>query len=131
MACSEFSAEGLVEQGFFQRLQRGELLLVDGGEALGFFRERFQLFNGCRLKRQRRRRNGERLQVAYDNVIRCRTELLGGDPSGPIRAETEIQKARVDDLAQLIDDVGSLIGFKLAVVEEYLSNVRSVSGQNN
>src|SRR5260370_28542158 len=35
--CLELSTECLVQQGFFQRFQRGELLLVDGFEALGFF----------------------------------------------------------------------------------------------
>ena len=34
---SQFSAEGLVQQRLLQRVQRGELLLVDGFEALGFF----------------------------------------------------------------------------------------------
>ena len=33
---SKLPAEGLGEEGFFQGLQRGELLLVDGGEALKF-----------------------------------------------------------------------------------------------
>ena len=35
----EFSGEGLVQQRFFQSVQRGELLLVEAGEALGFFPE--------------------------------------------------------------------------------------------
>ena len=33
---SELAGEGLVRQGFLQRLQRGEFPLVEGGEALGF-----------------------------------------------------------------------------------------------
>lgn len=32
----EFSGEGLVQQRLLQRLQRGELPLVEAGEALGF-----------------------------------------------------------------------------------------------
>ena len=33
----KLAAEGLVQQRLLQLLQRGELLLVDGFEALGFF----------------------------------------------------------------------------------------------
>jgi hypothetical protein len=36
-AGSELAGEGLVQERFFQRLQRGELPLVKEGEALGFF----------------------------------------------------------------------------------------------
>jgi hypothetical protein len=46
---SQLPAEGLVEQGFFQRLQRGELLLVDGGEAGGFFGESVELSDDLTL----------------------------------------------------------------------------------
>ena len=35
---SQCSGEGLVQQRLLQRLQRGELPLVEAGEALGFFR---------------------------------------------------------------------------------------------
>ena len=35
----KFPAEGLVQQRFLQSLQRGELLLVEIGEELGFFGE--------------------------------------------------------------------------------------------
>lgn len=34
---SKSSAEGLVQQGFFHRVEGGELALVEGFEALGFF----------------------------------------------------------------------------------------------
>ena len=33
----ELAAEGLVQQGLFQRVECGELALVDGFEALNFF----------------------------------------------------------------------------------------------
>ena len=40
---SKRPAERLVQQRFLQRLQRGELLLVDGGEAGGFGGESVEL----------------------------------------------------------------------------------------
>src|SRR6266581_3260342 len=43
--CLELSTECLVQQRFLQCFQRGELLLVDGFEALGFGREFFNLCN--------------------------------------------------------------------------------------
>ena len=39
MGASEFSGEGLVQQGLFQIVQRGEFAFVESGEELGF---RFQ-----------------------------------------------------------------------------------------
>jgi hypothetical protein len=39
---SELTAEGLVQQRLFQRGERGELLLVNGFEALGLFAEIFE-----------------------------------------------------------------------------------------
>ena len=33
----QFSGKCLVQQRLLQRIQRGELALIDGGEALGFF----------------------------------------------------------------------------------------------
>jgi len=37
----KFPGEGLVEQRLFQRRQRGEFALVEGGEVLGLVLERF------------------------------------------------------------------------------------------
>ncbi len=39
----KFSTEGLVQQRLLQRLQRGKLLLVEAGEALGFGGKFFKL----------------------------------------------------------------------------------------
>ena len=39
---SKLSAEGSVQQRLFQLVERGELALVEGFEALGFFGQGFQ-----------------------------------------------------------------------------------------
>ena len=43
IAPCQFSIERLMQQRLLQRIQRGELLLVDGFEALGFFVEVIEL----------------------------------------------------------------------------------------
>ena len=47
-SCLQFSGEGLVQQRLLQRLQRGELALVEGFEALGFGSERIQVLKQMR-----------------------------------------------------------------------------------
>ena len=47
--CLEFSAEGLVQQRLLQLGQRGELLLIDGFEALGFGYEGVEFGNNVLL----------------------------------------------------------------------------------
>jgi len=41
----QFACEGLVQQRLLQRLQRGELPLVEAGEALGFGTQRMETCN--------------------------------------------------------------------------------------
>jgi hypothetical protein len=50
----QLAAEGLVQQGFFQGVEGCELLLVEGGEALGFILNFFQALNDLTLICQRR-----------------------------------------------------------------------------
>ena len=52
-ALLKLSGEGLVQQRLLQRLQRGELPLVEAREALGFFRQFVELGNDGLLFGQR------------------------------------------------------------------------------
>ena len=54
---SQLSCKRLVQEGFLQRLQRGEFLLVDGFEAADFIRQLVELPCNLSLLVQRRYRN--------------------------------------------------------------------------
>lgn len=45
----QLAAESLVQERLFQGGQGGKFLLVEGGEVLGFLRQRFQRFDDARL----------------------------------------------------------------------------------
>src|SRR6266851_9934230 len=59
--CLELSTECLVQQGFFQGFQRGELLLVDGFEALRALRHLVCILHDGPLLRNRTDWDGKRL----------------------------------------------------------------------
>lgn len=55
---SQSAAKGLVQKGFFQRIQCGEFALVDGFEELGFDGKLLHLLcNGMLLVKRRDRQN--------------------------------------------------------------------------
>ena len=74
---SELAGEGLVQQRLLQRLQRGELSLVEGGEALGFFRQRVELCDGSTQFRQWCQRNLEATQHFTSEMLdTCAAKVL-------------------------------------------------------
>jgi hypothetical protein len=51
LVLSQVAVEGTVQQGLFQLVEGGELLLVDGFEALGFSKHDIEFGDDCFLFR--------------------------------------------------------------------------------
>ena len=64
---SQFSAEGLVQQRLLQFVERGELAMIEGGEAAGFFRQFVESLDNFELFCERRHIDRETTKICGES----------------------------------------------------------------
>ena len=90
----EFSGEGLVQQRLLQRLQRGALLFVEAGEALGFFRQGVTLFDNSELLLRVWVANVKRLRLGKVNRLMNASAGIPQEPVATFGQKDVFQKVR-------------------------------------